>query len=90
MHPEDRQRVIDVMHTHKEHDIKYEVEYRLIANGDTRWVRSAGQVERNADGKLAIMRGIVQDITERKNSQERRQTMRNFVPIWTTFPTSSG
>ncbi len=33
-------------------------------------MRSAGQVERDADGKLTIMRGIVQDVTERKQAEE--------------------
>ena len=72
VHPEDRQRVIDATQSHIEHNHKYDVEYRAtLANGDIRWMRSAGQVERDADGKPIIMRGIVQDVTERYENQQR-------------------
>ncbi len=70
VHPEDRQKVIDARQSHNERGTKYEVEYRIVANGDTRWMRSAGQLERNADGKITLVRGIVQDITERKQTEE--------------------
>lgn len=72
VHPEDRQRVIDATQSHIEHGTKYDVEYRaILANGGTRWMRSAGQVERDADGKPIIMRGIVQDVTERHENLQR-------------------
>ncbi len=70
IHPDDRQRVINVIEAHKKDQTKYEVEYRLAVNQENRWLRSAGQVERNADGKLTIMRGIVQDVTERKQVEQ--------------------
>lgn len=67
VHPEDRQKVINAMLAHIENDAKYDVEYRISKlNGEVCWVRSAGQVERNADGKPVTMRGIFQDITDRK------------------------
>ncbi len=69
VHPEDRQQVIDVLQAHNERNRNFEVEYRIVVNGVTRWIRSAGQVERNADGKPTIMRGIMQDITERKQTE---------------------
>ncbi len=70
LHSEDRQRVIKATQSHIESDAKYDVEYRLItANGNIRWMRSAGQVERDAEGKPIIMRGIVQDVTERKQAE---------------------
>ena len=69
IHPEDRQRVIAALQSHIGCDRKYEVEYRIIANGDTHWMRSVGQVERNIEGNPSIMRGIVQDITERKKNE---------------------
>lgn len=66
VHPADRQRVIDATQSHIENATKYDVEYRaFVANGETRWLRSCGQVERDAEGKPILMRGIVQDINER-------------------------
>lgn len=91
VHPEDRQRVIDVLQAHNERDRKYEVEYRIVANGVTRWIRSAGQIERNTAGKLSIMRGIMQDITKRRESEDvvreskdrmRMATEATGVGIW--------
>jgi len=72
-HPEDRQKLIDAIQSHNERGTKYEVEYRIVANGGIRWMRSAGQVKRDADGKLTMMRGIVQDVTERKQVQQSLQ-----------------
>jgi len=65
IHCEDRQHVVDAMQLHIEPAKCYEVKFRVILNdGSTRWLRSAGQVERNAAYKPLIMRGIVQDFSE--------------------------
>ncbi|MGR9013620.1 MAG: PAS domain S-box protein, partial [Gammaproteobacteria bacterium] len=70
VHPEDRQRVIDATQAHFDKGIKYDVEYRTIEiNGRIRWMRSAGQVERDAEGQPIIMRGIVQDISLLKQAE---------------------
>jgi diguanylate cyclase (GGDEF)-like protein/PAS domain S-box-containing protein len=67
VHPDDQQMVIDASKSHIEQGTKYEVEYRAVGNkGHTLWIRSAGQVEYDANGKPTVMRGIAQDITERK------------------------
>lgn len=67
IHPEDRQRVIDATQSHIEHGTKYDVEYRITTtDGLPRWIRSAGQIEQDENGKPAFMRGIAQDITDRK------------------------
>ncbi|MGZ4954036.1 MAG: sensor domain-containing protein [Methylobacter sp.] len=70
--PEDRQKVLEAIRLHIESGTPYDVEYRAVsANGTIRCLRSAGQVERDAAGKPSIMRGIVQDITERHHNQQR-------------------
>lgn len=75
--PEDRQIVIDATQSHIEQSTKYEVEYRVNhANGEVRWMRSSGQVERNNHGEPILMRGIAQDITERKHSQSMLENTR--------------
>ncbi len=96
VHPEDRQRVQDAMHLHIESDTFYEVEYRVLAaKGTLRWLRLAGQVERDAAGQPRIMRGIVQDVTERHSNHqqikqlldEQRAILENqLVGICTTTP----
>jgi diguanylate cyclase (GGDEF)-like protein/PAS domain S-box-containing protein len=66
IHPEDRQRVIDATNSHIEQGTKYDVEYRIItSSGDFCWMRSAGQVEYDTNGKPIAMRGIAQNVSER-------------------------
>ena len=67
VHPEDRQLLIEATQAHFNHGTKYDVEFRaLTTGGDIRWMRSAGQADRNAEGTPTFMRGIIQDVTERK------------------------
>lgn len=75
--PEDRQLVIDSMQSHIEHGTKYDVVYRVIhANGQLRWIRSAGQVEIDNNGTPILVRGIAQDITEQKLSESKLEEAR--------------
>ncbi len=70
VHPEDRQRVIDATTMHIERGSTYDVEYRAMANnGSVHWMRSKGQTDYNEEGTPVKMRGIVQDISERKQAE---------------------
>lgn len=70
--PEDRALVIEATRQHLECGANYEVEYRIRApSGEKRWMRSVGQVERDASGKPVRMRGIVHDISKRKAAEEK-------------------
>jgi len=72
VHPDDRQIVVDATQAHLLHGKKYEVEYRIVAtDGQIRRMRSAGRAEFGPDGKPVRMRGIVQDITERKQAEQQ-------------------
>jgi diguanylate cyclase (GGDEF)-like protein/PAS domain S-box-containing protein len=80
VHLKDRQRVINATQAHIEQGTKYDVEYRIInAKGDIRWMRSTGQVEQNINGKPTIMRGIVQDITERKQVEKKLREQQRLL-----------
>ncbi|MGR9086796.1 MAG: MASE1 domain-containing protein, partial [Gammaproteobacteria bacterium] len=70
VHPEDRQRVMDVIQSHVELGKKLEVEYRIVTKNGIRWMRSAGQAEAGADGRNTLLRGVVQDVTERIQAEE--------------------
>ncbi|MFI3219547.1 MAG: PAS domain S-box protein, partial [Methylococcales bacterium] len=72
VHPEDRQHVTDATQSHIEMGTKYDVEYRIVTpDGNTYWMRSSGQVERDSAGSPTFMRGVVQDITERKANENQ-------------------
>jgi diguanylate cyclase (GGDEF)-like protein/PAS domain S-box-containing protein len=70
VHPEDRSRVIEAVQSHIELGSRLEVEYRIVTREGIRWMRSAGQAERGPDGRLAIMRGVVQEVSERIQAEE--------------------
>jgi PAS domain S-box-containing protein len=49
----------------------YELDLELVmADGARRSVTGRGEVERDADGKVVLVRGTVHDITERKQAEE--------------------
>ncbi|WP_246599014.1 bifunctional diguanylate cyclase/phosphodiesterase [Methylogaea oryzae] len=82
--PEDRERIVDVYQAHLRGGVPYEVEYRITTqDGKLRWMRSAGQVERDCNGVPARMCGIVQDITDRKTAEElalqKQQLFKLFI-----------
>ncbi len=88
IYPEDRQRVIDAFDAHVHRGEKYDVEYRAIhRNAGTRWFRSTGQVERDSTGNPVVMRGIVQDITDRKRIEDSlRESEREFRQLAEAMP----
>ncbi len=47
----------------------YDIEHRVVVEGQVRWVRERAQIERDADGKALRGIGTVQDITERKQAE---------------------
>ncbi|MDP3089033.1 MAG: PAS domain S-box protein, partial [Methylotenera sp.] len=66
--------------SHIEIGTPYDVEYRIetISQGQ-RWMRSAGEVERDATGKPVFMRGIAQDIQLRKLAELALQKSENTL-----------
>lgn len=88
IHPEDRQKVINSTEAHLLYHAKYDVEYRIVNDkGETRWMRSAGRAERDAEGRPIFFRGIVQDISERKlMEQALRDSERKFRAIINSSP----
>ncbi|OIO76880.1 MAG: hypothetical protein COS39_08265 [Hydrogenophilales bacterium CG03_land_8_20_14_0_80_62_28] len=69
LHPDDRQRVLEVGRRYKQGEIAgYEVEYRSITGqGETRWFASKGMmVGHGTERSPQRMVGVFQDITERK------------------------
>ena len=70
VHFEDREQVTDAIRSHIENNTKYDVEYRITSHqDDIRWMRSVGELKRDINGKPGVIRGIVQDVTDRKLTQ---------------------
>lgn len=49
----------------------YDIEHRIVVNGEVKWVREKAELEFNQDGVLLGGFGTVQDITELKHAEER-------------------
>lgn len=72
LHPEDRDRVI----SHLRHMLKAArddnvIEYRVITAEGTRWLHSCDRIDRDAHGRALHAFGAIQDITERKEAEDR-------------------
>ncbi len=77
VHAQDRQRV-DEAWRRALGGQPYELEHRIQADGQVKWVREKGEVRFDAAGKALRGIGAVQDITERKRAEEELQQERAF------------
>jgi PAS domain S-box-containing protein len=74
IHPEDRQRVVEVVSEANRTGQPYEVEFRVVwPNGDVRIVHGRGDVTSAEPGRPRRRFGTVQDITERRLAEEERR-----------------
>ena len=70
LHPEDRQRAIDICESSSRKLAEYEFEYRMVsADGRVVWIHDLVSVV-SVDGVPTLLRGFMLDITERKQSEE--------------------
>ncbi len=70
VHPEDRPRVIETLGSLAGQE--FEIEYRIInKDGDVRWLRDRGFPIRNPAGQIYRMGGVAEDITDRKEAEDR-------------------
>lgn len=69
LHPEDRSQC-GVMWTQVTAGEPYEVEHRLIVDGQVLWVRKRAELEFDANGELQGAFGTVQDITALKEAEQ--------------------
>jgi len=68
IHPDDLERVAAAWHATLG-GAEYDIEHRILAAGETRWVRERAIIERDADGKPRRGLGTVQDITLRRQTE---------------------
>jgi len=60
-------------------------EYRIVRPLDqsVRWVHGLGRVERDADGQPKILRGTIQDVTERKRAEGSLRESEQLLQLFT-------
>src|SRR5260221_9754601 len=72
VHPDDRAHVRQALLEAAENARGFELEYRIVLpDGQTRWRTAAADVVATKDGKATHLMGVGQDITERKEAEER-------------------
>jgi hypothetical protein len=87
-HPEDQQMVAQAVSEALRGDARYEMEYRVVQpGGEVRIVHSQGDVTRDELGRPRRMFGTIQDITERRRSEdELRASERNLRLLIEAIP----
>jgi PAS domain S-box-containing protein len=96
IHPDDRERTIThLFDTLKSDDEDYTAEYRIIRpnDGESRWIRVVGKIERDESGRALRLVGADLDVTDQmlaqetlRESEERFRLIANSapVPVWVT------
>jgi PAS domain S-box-containing protein len=78
-HPEDRDTVRAAINKAHEVGEPYDIEVRLTAaDGTEKWIRTTGEPQFE-DGECVRIRGTIQDITERKEREQRLESEREFI-----------
>jgi diguanylate cyclase (GGDEF)-like protein/PAS domain S-box-containing protein len=77
IHPDDRERMFKTLQE-ADADDSPESEFRIVVDGETRWISARIKVENNADGKPVTVLGTTQDITAHKISEERIYYLAHF------------
>jgi len=74
VHPDDRE-YVDTQWQAALRGEDYDIEHRIIVNGEARWVRETAVLEFDDEGALLGGFGTVQDITERKRVEETKDRL---------------
>ncbi len=72
IHPEDRNRVKEELKTRiRRGEVDFNTGYRIFTKaGDVRWVNERAFIQRNREGEITHIQGLVLDITEDKEKEE--------------------
>lgn len=88
VHPDDRERVLDLVSAAKKNGRPYEAEYRMLhANGSVVWVHDRAVTVHNAGGRPLHWQGFLVDVTARKEAEARYRALVEQLPLITYVDT---
>ncbi len=80
LHPDDFKRVLEVYRKHHERGGDYNIEYRIYrGDGALRWLREQNLTLQNAEGESIQSIGVLQDITEYKQTEQSLREARDSL-----------
>lgn len=86
VHPDDREMVLKSWNEAIA-GAPYDIEHRVVADGEIRWVRERAVIARDSDGRAISGIGTTQDITDRKRvDMEIRRLERNYRSLAENLP----
>jgi PAS domain S-box-containing protein len=80
IHPDDRRYVEQKWEAALKGE-KYDIEHRIVVEGQIKWVRERAELENEKDGKLSGGFGTVTDITRRKQMEEELRKSRDELEV---------
>lgn len=80
IHPEDRDPVLAALGA-AQAGTPYDMEHRILVDGQIKWVRERAEVNRDPDGELLRINGTVQDITADKQHQQQLEWLAHHDPL---------
>lgn len=88
VHPDDREEFTHAVARSMNGEGDYESVHRtMLINGETRWISSQGRVAFDEDRKPVRMRGVAQDITARRQAEDRAaESRKEFLLIADAAP----
>jgi PAS domain S-box-containing protein len=82
VHPEDREQVDEVWDSALK-DGSYDIEHRIVVDGETRWVQETAEIEFDANGEPESGIGVVRDITDQvQRTREIRAQKRRYESLF--------
>lgn len=89
IHPDDRQEVDRMWHDGTKRE-PYDVEHRLLIDGEVKWVREKAELEFDPQGQLRSAFGITQDVTQIREAQRALvESQERFRAFMTNSPVAS-
>jgi PAS domain S-box-containing protein len=88
IHAEDRETVEAEISSSTQHNIPWEVEYRIMhKDGTIRWAYEKGKAVRYAKGDIEYLEGFIMDITDRKQAEAAlKESRARYASIVKTLP----